>query len=147
MSFFAKAAGFLAGNGDALAKPVDAIGNAFDKIFTSDDERLKAQIVLEKLRQHPMELQNALNMVDAQSRMWWQAGWRPFIGWVCGLALALYYLPQFATASVMWAVLCWQAGAAVPYPVTDISGLMELIIGLLGLGVLRTVEKIGKVAK
>jgi hypothetical protein len=57
----------LFGGGQAIASPVEAVGNVFDKLFTSDEEKLQAQAVLEKLRQHPGELQVELNKIEGGS--------------------------------------------------------------------------------
>jgi hypothetical protein len=127
--------------GETIAEPIDAIGNVFDKLFTSDEERAAGQLVLKKLRQRPMELQNEINKLEAQHRSIYVAGWRPFIGWVCGMSLAFYYLPQFLMASILWTRMCWAKSELLAYPVTEISGLMELVIALLGLAAYRTAEK------
>ncbi len=127
--------------GDALASPIEAIGNVFDKLFTSDEERGNAAFVLERLRQHPAELQIEVNKLEAQHRSTFVAGWRPALGWVLVLSLGIYYIPQFAIASYLWVWACLEANKVVPYPVTQISGLLELMGGMLGLATLRTVEK------
>jgi hypothetical protein len=82
-----------------------------------------------------------LNKVEAQHRSLFVAGWRPAIGWVCAGALACYYLPQFALAALLWVRLAWAMDSLPPYPVTEIAGLTELVVALLGLAGLRTVEK------
>lgn len=128
--------------GSVATQPIEAIGNVFDKLFTSDEERLQAQAVLDKLAQHPGELQVELNKVEAAHRSVFVAGWRPYIGWVLGTALAFYYLPQFAIASILWANMCLIKQELLPYPISDISGLTQLVYGLLGLAGLRTVEKL-----
>jgi hypothetical protein len=61
------------------------------------------------------------------------AGWRPFIGWVCGLGLANVYLVN------PW--LQWLYGIKGPELPLDV--IVELVIAMLGLGTLRTVEKFG----
>lgn len=129
------------GAAESIAKPIDALGTVFDKLFTSDEERAQAQAVLEKLRQHPAELQVELNKIEAAHRSIFVAGWRPFIGWVGGVSLGCYYIPQFVMASIIWTRQSWGMGTLVPYPVTEISGLTELVIALLGLAGLRTYEK------
>ena len=129
--------------GDAIAQPIDAIGNAFDRLLTSTEEKMAAKAVLEKLRQHPMELQTEINKLEAQSRSLFVAGWRPFIGWICGTALGIYYIPQFAVATILWVRLCWNAQTLASYPISDISGLTQLIIAMLGLAGYRTLEKFG----
>lgn len=122
--------------GQSAAQPIDAIGNVLDKVLTSDEERLQARFALEKLRQHPAELQAALNKLEAKHRSLFVAGWRPFIGWVGGLGLANLFLIN------PW--LQWLLG--ISGPALPMDNLMELVIALLGLGTLRTVEKIrGKV--
>ncbi|WP_428247201.1 3TM-type holin [Ferrovibrio sp.] len=133
--------------GAAIAAPVEAVGNALDKLFTSDDERAAANIVMEKLRQQPGALQVELNKMETASGSLFIGGWRPAIGWVCAISLAFFYWPQFSLAAVMWVRLCWELRQLEPYPVTEISGLMELVIAMLGLAGLRTFEKFGNKAK
>lgn len=119
--------------GSSAAQPIEAIGTVLDKLFTSDEEKLQAKAVLEKLRQHPAELQVALNKIEAQHRSMFVAGWRPFIGWVCGLGLANVYLVN------PW--LQWLYGVKGPELPLDV--IVELVIAMLGLGTLRTMEKFG----
>lgn len=118
-------------------EPINAIGNVLDKLFTSDEEKLKAQSVLEKLKQHPAELQVALNKIEAGHRSLFVAGWRPFIGWICGLGLANVYIIN------PW--LQWLYG--IEGPQLPLNVMVELIIAMLGLGTLRTAEKFGGRAK
>jgi hypothetical protein len=121
----------------SASEPIEAIGGVLDKLFTSDEEKLQAKALLEKLRQHPAELQVTLNKVEAQHRSMFVAGWRPFIGWVCGLGLANVYLVN------PW--LQWLYGIKGPELPLDV--IVELVIAMLGLGTLRTVEKFGGRAK
>lgn len=122
--------------GAGLASPIEALGNLFDRLFTSDEERMKAQAVLEKLRQHPAELQVELNKIEAAHRSLFVAGWRPFIGWICGVALAWAFLghPLFE-----WAASLWAPHLRPPALLTD--ALFELVLAMLGLSGLRTFEK------
>jgi len=132
--------------GKAAAEPVEALGNALDGLFTSDEERKAQDIVMEKVRQQPGALQVMLNQVEAQHRSIFVAGWRPFIGWVCGLGLGIYFIPQYIMATYMWVKLVLATGVMQPYPASP-DALMELVIALLGLGTLRTLEKFGGRAK
>lgn len=127
--------------GGGIAEPIEALGNAFDKIFTSKEEKLQAQAVLDKIRQHPAELQAEINKLEAQHRSPFVAGWRPAIGWVGAISLLLYYVPQYALASILWVRLSWHAQSIVEYPATA-DGLMELVLAMLGMGVLRGVDKL-----
>lgn len=128
--------------GDAVAKPVEAVGNVLDKLFTSDDERLSRAEAMARLAQRPAELQVEINKLEAQHRSVWVAGWRPGIGWVCGLSLALYFIPQYGTAAAVWIKACATAEwkTLPPYPVTA-DALMELVFAMLGMATLRTAEK------
>lgn len=131
MGFFSKLIG--AGTGSA----VEAIGGVFDKLFTSDEERTQAAYVLEKLRQKPALVQAEINKIEAAHRTLFVAGWRPFIGWVCGLGFLWAFIghPLFE-----WAVALAGLNLAPPEIMTD--NMMELVLALLGLGTLRTYEKV-----
>jgi N-acetylglutamate synthase/N-acetylornithine aminotransferase len=119
--------------GDSIAKPIDAIGRAIDAVTTTDEEKAAAQIILQQLAQKPGELQAAINSLEAQHRTVFVAGWRPAVGWVCVVALFNAYLFN------PW--LQWSTGRIGPQLPMD--SIMELVLGMLGLGVLRTVEIMG----
>lgn len=132
MGFFSK--------GAEIARPIDAIGNAIDKVFTSDEERLQAKAVIAKMELHQDELQVELNKVEAQGRSWLNR-WRGAIGWVCVVSLALFFIPQFTIGAYVWVNHYLTTGEIISYPV-DAGGLFELVLGMLGIGALRTVEKL-----
>lgn len=132
--------GFLStifGGGEAAAKPITAVGNVLDKLFTSKDEKLTHEEVRIRLAQQPDLAQIELNKVEASHRSMFVAGWRPFIGWVCGLGLVNMFLIN------PW--IQWVTSAPGPNLPKDI--IMELVFALLGLGTLRTIEKIQGRAK
>ena len=130
--------------GGGIAEPIKAVGNIVDNLFTSDDERLSHEEVLVRLAQKPGLVNQEINKVEAQHRSRFVAGWRPFIGWVCGLALSWNYLihPLFA-----WAWVAWGDSAIPAPPPLSLGELMPVLLGMLGLGALRTVEKAAKVSK
>lgn len=142
--------------GGAMASPIEAIGNVLDKLTTNDEERAQVQAILGRLALQPHLAQAEINKLEAQNRNWWVAGWRPGIGWVCAAALAMYYLPQFGVASFVWVKAClvvlegWTGKGVLtlpPYPIPDIAGLTELVMGMLGLAGMRTIEKLTGKAK
>ena len=116
---------------------VTAVGNAFDQIFTSDEERQTGKIVLERLRQAPHILQGEITKLEAQHRSVFVAGWRPFIGWVCGSGLAFTF--------VLNPIIQWSTGQAGPVMPTE--AMTSMVVSLLGLGALRTAEKMQGKAK
>ena len=116
---------------EGIAAPIEAVGNIIDKLFTSDDERLGRKEAMERWKQQPQMAQVELNKIEAQHRSIFVAGWRPAIGWVCAIGL-LYNLILRPVAN----------GFGGEFPAIDSSTLHSLIIALLGLGGLRTFEKI-----
>lgn len=119
-----------------VATPLEAIGNLFDRLFTSDEERLQAQAVLEKLKNHPAELQVELNRIEAAHRSVFVAGWRPAVGWLCAIGVGWSYLghPLF-----LWAAALWWPDLQPPAIQTD--SLFELVLAMLGMAGLRSLEK------
>jgi hypothetical protein len=86
--------------------------------------------------------QTEVNKIEAASASIFKGGWRPFIGWVCGFALAYQFI---ARPLLGWATLLIASGGIVPPPL-DMSDLLSILAGMLGLGYLRTSEKKSGVA-
>jgi hypothetical protein len=80
-----------------------------------------------------IELQAQINAQEARHRTVFVAGWRPFIGWVCGVALAYNF--------VLRDLLIWWFGVDTAPPALQMEHLMTVLIGMLGLGGMRTFEK------
>lgn len=118
--------------GVATKEPIEAIGGVLDELFTSDEEKLDKKILLQRLAMEPAKLQVELSKIEAQHRSIFVAGPRPFIMWVCGVALAFSFIVN--------PLLQWITGKTGPLILTDV--IMELTLALLGLGALRTVEKL-----
>lgn len=113
-------------------------------------KKIADPIELAKIDLQLQQLDNALtngqlliNQEEAKSSSLFVAGWRPFIGWVCGTALAFQFL---VTPILMWICLILNIVIPVP-PVLDLGSLMTILGGLLGLGTLRTFEKVKKVER
>ena len=124
--------------------PIDAVASVVGKVLDKiPDGNLRKEIEKELNEQlfSVVNQQNAgqteLNKIDANSDSFFRAGWRPAMGWVCVLGLCYTYLfqPILATAAVMWF-------PALVVPAVNVDALMYLIMALLGLGGLRTYEKI-----
>lgn len=77
-----------------------------------------------------------INKVEAASDDPFKSGWRPFIGWVCGVGFAV----QFVVAPLgSWVAALY--GHSVVFPNMDLETMMPLLFGMLGLGAYRTYEK------
>lgn len=126
---------------------VETVGKLADDLFTSDKERLDAQIEFGKLAIEDRKLdvqvqqgQIAVNMEEAKSDSLFRGGWRPATGWACvgGLVYQLMFRPIFG-----W-VAANVGGWDMP-PELDLETLMTLLFGILGLGAYRTFERVKKV--
>jgi hypothetical protein len=112
-----------------------------DKVIPDKDAREKAQSELFKAAQD-QDFQLALaqikvNEEEAKSENLFKSGWRPAIGWIC--VFGLFY--NFVLYNILlWAVATFNLQITPPALMSDI--LMELVFALLGLGSLRTFEKI-----
>ena len=86
--------------------------------------------------------QTEVNKVEAASQSIFVAGWRPFIGWVCGLGWCYNFL---AYPALQWYAAVYAPTFKYPPPLSDM--LIELTFGMLGLATIRTFEKLGKLGK
>ena len=80
-----------------------------------------------------VKVQSEINKMEAQHRSIFVAGWRPFIGWICGLALAYNFIIRD--------LIAWVSPDIMP-PAIQMDQLITILLGMLGLGGLRTFEKI-----
>lgn len=123
------------------------IGDVIGRFLPEDkEERAKAEREIQaQLTEHLSKIDLAqldINKQEAAHRSIFVAGWRPFVGWVCGVALAYTYIIQPASAFVLA-----QTGHLVTLPQVDMALMMPVLMGMLGLGGLRTFEKTKGVSK
>jgi len=114
-----------------------------DNLFTTDEERDNAKLRLIELQQKGQLAQIAVNAVEAKHENIFVSGWRPFIGWVCGFAFAYNFVLQPVLVFAIWALTTY---FNVDFPITtlpdlDMTTLLTVLGGILGLGTLRTYEK------
>ena len=117
----------------ALTSLVGPISLLLNKAIPDKDLREKLSHELAVLADQQITAQIKVNKVEAAHKSLFVAGWRPSIGWICGLAL-LY-------STIISPIL----GIWFTVPDVDTSLLTTILMGMLGLGTLRTVEKIQKV--
>jgi len=126
-----------------ISGPIEAVGNVLDALFTSDKERLDKKAVLARIAQQPALVQGEINKIEAAHKSVFVAGWRPLIGWVCGLALCY----NFIIRDLMVWGLALTGGDVPPPPPLQLDVLSTILYALLGLGGLRTFEKLQGRAK
>jgi len=122
-----------------LIGPVaDLLGKVLDRVIPDPALRAQAELELAKADWSVVQAQLAVNAEEAKSESIFVSGWRPFVGWVCGASLAWNFvaLPLLNFALVA-------AGVHLPpLPALAVDTLMPVLLGMLGLGGLRTFEKI-----
>ena len=125
---------------------IKAVGNIVDEIYTSDEEREQAKLAIKKVEAELKKRQMDINLADAQSKAGGLSGmiqriWRPLIGFSCALAIFWeYVLKQF----LMFLIATFNSETK-PLPELDMGTLMPLVMALLGMGALRSYEKVKKV--
>ena len=123
---------------DKLAAP---IFNLIDDLFTTEEEKAEARLKLTQLAQEG-RLQETLaqikvNLKEAEHKSIFVAGWRPFVGWTCGVAFAYTFVFQPFMTFIAVASGIDMSGL----PELDLGMMLPILGGMLGLGYLRTREK------
>ena len=128
----------------ALIGPATKLLGKF--IEDKDTKNKLAHDIATMAEKHAQELakgQIEINKSEAQHKSIFVAGWRPFIGWTCGIALCWHFVLAPVTMFV-----CAYLDVAIPeLPIFDMGSLMTVLMGMLGLGGLRTFEKYKKITK
>jgi hypothetical protein len=128
---------------------IPVLGNLIDKILPDPQAAAEAKIrVMELAQQGELAVLNAdlqlasgqleINKAEAASLDSFRAGWRPLIGYICAAALGWNYVVK---PLVVWACAIWFPTVDIPNLVLD-DNLWQLMFGMLGLGGLRTFEKL-----
>jgi hypothetical protein len=121
----------------SLVQPVTGLLDKF--IEDKDQKNQLAHEISTMAERHAQELakgQLEINKAEAQSRNVFIAGWRPFLGWTMGFAMAYNYVIQPIAIFVLG-----QLNYLVTLPALDMTEMMPVLLGMLGLGGLRTYEK------
>lgn len=126
---------------DPLTAVLNLGGQLIDRIFPDKAAADAAKLEMLKMQQSgelaQMAGQMDINKVEAASSSVFVAGWRPAVGWTCAAAFAFKFVLG-PSAVVLMAII----GHPITLPVFDFSEMSTILLGMLGLGGLRTVEKI-----
>jgi hypothetical protein len=125
-----------------IGQLIGPVTGLLDKFIEDKDQKAAlAHDLATMAERHAQELakgQLEINKAEAASGSIFKGGWRPFIGWVCGAAFAYHFILQ---PIIVFGVTV--AGVTIPeLPEFDMGTLMPVLMGMLGLGGLRTVEKL-----
>ena len=126
-----------------------AAQSLIERFFPDPEKKAAAQLELLKMQQSGdlaklasetdlAKLQIQVNIEEAKNTNWFVAGWRPGIGWVCGAGLAYAALiePFARFAAKVW------FGYVGEFPVISTDLTLQILMGMLGLGAMRSAEKI-----
>ena len=120
---------------------IDTVASIFkdyqDKKITKEELKFKLETFEAQNEQDLRLAQIALNGEEAKHSSMFVAGWRPFLGWVCGLGFAM----NFLIAPIGTFIANWM-GYSIVFPQADVATMMPVLLGMLGLGGMRTYEKI-----
>jgi len=122
---------------------ISTIGTVLDRVIPDKNKRAEAQEVLEAASaSQDFQLlieQIKVNAIEAQSDNFFKSGWRPSVGWICSIAFGLHFV---IFPILNWFImLCGQLPILVPF---QMDTLLTVLLGLLGLGTMRTIEKLNK---
>lgn len=137
---------------DPITAVLDIGGKLIDRLWPDPVQAATAKLELIKMQQSGelaqmnADLQMAsgqtdINKVEASNSSLFVSGWRPFIGWVCGVAFAFKFIGGPSAVFV-----AGYFGHPIILPVMDFTEMSSILLGMLGLGTLRTVEKVKGVA-
>lgn len=112
------------------------VGTVIDDLHFSGEEKEKLKLQMKEIDAKLKEKQLDINKAEAFHRSIFVSGWRPFLGWISGLSIGYVYLfqPVFDMILQMFDI-------KVDWVVLDLGQLMPLVLGMLGLGGLRSFEK------
>lgn len=137
----------------AIAALLPVLGNLMDRVFpdkaAADAAKLRVMEMAQagELAQLDADVklatgQQEINKIEAASTSLFVSGWRPFVGWTCGLAFFFKFV-----GGPMLFMVAQAFGRMIILPAVDYSELWPILLGMLGLGAYRTYEKVAGATK
>jgi len=121
---------------------INPVSKILDKLVVDKDLKVKLEHEIKTEIQRANLAQIDVNKAEAQHRSIFVAGWRPFIGWICAVAMGYHFVLQPIIVFVLSA-----NGVNYDLPEFDMGSLMTIVMGILGLGGLRSWEKAKGITK
>lgn len=133
---------------DAVAQVSGVVGKVIDRIWPDPTVNAQMKTDLAKAQMDGslkeyladsdlIKAQLAVNQAEAANPNIFVAGWRPFIGWTCGSVFAFNFI---GAPVATWATTLF--GHPTPMPTLDFGSMLPILLGMLGLGAMRTTEKL-----
>lgn len=120
----------------SISNAIVALGGLIDDLHLSKEEKLQIRLKMAEIQQKLIESQNVVNMIQSQHRSTFVAGARPTIMYICAMGLFVGY--------VMNPILSIFGLTMLDVPLDHVEGLL---IPILGIGGLRTYEKLKAVSR
>jgi len=117
--------------GEVVKEGLGGVSKILDNITTTSEERGKLDIEFSKL-------QTKINELDSANASLFVSGWRPFIGWVCGIGIGFNFVIR---PMVNYLLMVFSPITPIMESL-DVGVLTTLVTGMLGFGAIRTYEKI-----
>lgn len=129
----------FAGGAKGVLEGVGSLAKDIRIAITGKDPVKMAEIEAKLLEMEfvAQKAQTDINLEEAKNPNLFVAGWRPFIGWICGIGVFYHFI---GFSLMEWFIKVFNFD--ITSPKLDTEGLMSLVIALLGMGGLRTFEKI-----
>lgn len=123
-----------------IDKLIGPVAGLLDKVIEDKDQKAKLAhdiaTMSERIANEQVLAQLEINKAEAASGSVFKGGWRPAVGWVCALGFAVNFL-----------VSPIAAGFGIDVPQADTQVMLPVLMGMLGLGGLRSYEKVKQVTK
>lgn len=120
---------------------IPIVGKLFDKILpdTEAANAAKARLLELQLNGELQQITGQLdiNKAEAGSSSMFVAGWRPFVGWICGMGLGYVAILEPVMRFLAQVMFHYSGG----FPVIDTTLTMQVLLGMLGMGALRSFDK------
>lgn len=119
-----------------IAAIIGLVSNIVGGLTQTQKEKIALELQANQALMDMMAAQSAINEKEASSESVFVAGWRPFIGWVCGISFAWQYvgLPILLFLESSF-------GHTITVPAFDFGTMSTVLMGMLGLGALRSYDK------
>lgn len=133
----------------AIIQPI--IGPVINRVLDlipNSNERARAKEDLDRAlmdaQTAAQAAQSEINKIEAAHNSLFVAGWRPYIGWTCGVGITWAF---FFEPILTWVAVVWNVNELSTLPALDTAPLFSLVIAMLGMGTLRSYEKVKGVAR
>ncbi len=127
-----------------IISAAESVVNVIDKFVETDEEKKAAALLKSKIEMQPHLAQIELNKLEAGHRSVFVAGWRPAIGWVCALGLIWHF---FLYDLLNWIIINTVSPDIIIPKLMGVDSLISLVVALLGLGGMRSLEKLSGKAR